>query len=961
MSSETIWKPKKFNYELLMQTRKPLSPLKSTDFHPLKPITVTDSIGVKVSHVASKNEKSVQKTSKNNEIKEDFVDPLTAMSIDPLSAIVMETKNEPKKVEKTEEDSVSLEYDDEYEPWSSRKLAILQKYTTNDRLSVTMTSMSKGESRQGMGRQNQSSSISDKLKDRLGQLDDFEEGGMIEMQNLSQQEFIEKMHQLNETLIQSWNSNQKVKALKIAIQCSKLLGDLSVIQFYPSKFVLVTDLLDTFGGLVFDRILSLCNGMTADSIVPEEVPDTAREICVNWLLKIASIRELLPRIFVEASIIHCNDFLQIGETKSVLNRLTNMTCGIGDPLIAVYVRAYLCRMGVRYAPKFKGHLKTNFYDFLVTYKQIHTHPVQNKMAAQKLDMAVYLDHYIPAVEWILSSLAHKAREATMSEVLEKCRKGGNSLMLLNCCISAFNADYVSSRALALCDLINQQKDDIFPKDRVFQTLAKKVIKSDPPEDDRLPLLNDVWKLLMKIHHPKRYIACAEAWSEFAAKNFTKKEVSTILGDIIKHMLPDRAFEQHYSQLTSVVSNVLQNMKNFSDIFSMDKFLPFLDMFHNETKKVEVCKLVASAFNSIPDSTTSDPIVINGLMYICKVMHDSINALSLDDDKKAASDLISGFILKVTFGKDFEQQLSFFVECRASFYGLDSVLATLVHAVNRLSSQVNKIVKGNHTRKTSAFVRACTAYTFITIPSLQDKQLRLLLYMESGQVALTSQCITQSDAIYKSSISLIMDILTVPDKKGGMSHQNLVGFLSTFLSSLLLVPDNPDQGVLYLLRGFLNVISNTEVNLSMYTQCTIYLKILSMLTAYSQNQYIYHITKVDSNDNLYNSDPKFLEEINTLSCTILDQVLGYLSSPRLSPDKQEQKNQSICATNLFEVIIAHSDLKDDKMQRLAAVVWELANRNGFVETKGMVRILDDLKNKGGEYLRLANSLPLQSRA
>ena len=34
-------------------------------------------------------------------------------------------------------------------------------------------------------------------------------------------------------------------------QCSKLLADISVIQFYPSKFVLVTDILDTFGKVFF--------------------------------------------------------------------------------------------------------------------------------------------------------------------------------------------------------------------------------------------------------------------------------------------------------------------------------------------------------------------------------------------------------------------------------------------------------------------------------------------------------------------------------------------------------------------------------------------------------------------------------------------------------------------------------------------------------------------------------------
>ena len=58
------------------------------------------------------------------------------------------------------------------------------------------------------------------------------------------------------------------------------------------------------------------------------------------------------------------------EYNQALRRLGLMTRGIGDPLVALYSRCFLCRVGVCVAPAIRDHLMPCFDDFLFTYKQV---------------------------------------------------------------------------------------------------------------------------------------------------------------------------------------------------------------------------------------------------------------------------------------------------------------------------------------------------------------------------------------------------------------------------------------------------------------------------------------------------------------------------------------------------------------------------------------------------------------
>uniref|UniRef100_A0A671TVD1 VPS35 endosomal protein-sorting factor-like n=1 Tax=Sparus aurata TaxID=8175 RepID=A0A671TVD1_SPAAU len=826
------WRSRGRNYDTELQRCRPeAAPVEFGDYHPLKPIMVTDT---KTRRGARKGSTSSSSSSSSSAP----ADPLSSMldGTDPLSMFASEAPTISHSRREKEEEAVGQDF----EPWSSKRGEILARFTTTEKLSIVRKAPSPG------------SAVSEKVRTRLEELDDLEEGSQRELLNLSQQDYANRIEELNQSLKEAWASDQKVKALKIVIQCSKLLSDTSVIQFYPSKFVLITDILDTFGRLVYDRIWTMCSDPRPlpESFTVDDVNDTAKETCLNWFFKIASIRELLPRLYVEAAILKCNRFLNKSGIQETLPRLTAMIRGIGDPLVAAYTRAYLCR-------------------------------------------------------------------PLLTEMMERCKKLGNNALLLNSVMRAFRPEFVAARATDFIGMIKDCDEAGFPKHLLFGSLGRSLACADPPESERLTILNEAWKVVTKVRSPQDYINCAEIWMEFTCRHFTKREVNTILADIIKHMTPDRAFEDAYPQLQSVIRKILTYLHDFSVLFAMERFLPFLDMFQKDSVRVEVCRSIMEVFIKHQVEHTRDPVILNAMLHICKTMHDSVNALTLEDEKRSLALLIIGFIRMVSFGRDFEQQLSFCVEARATFCNLEPVLVQLIHA--------------------------CAAYSFITIPSLSSIFSRLSLYLLSGQVALANQCLSQADAFLKAAVSILPEVPRSISVEGKLrsSESFLLDFINNFLATLLVVPDHPEHGVLYLVRGLLNMVQDYTWEDNSDAKVRVYVSALPLLAAMSQETYLYSIPKVDSNETLYGGDPKFLSEINKLSETLIGQILDHLKT--LGRDESTRR-QGALAFSLFGVLLAHGDLRNNKLSQLAINLWNLSHKHGYCETRVSVRTLEYIKHQ-----------------
>ncbi|KZC14928.1 UPF0505 protein C16orf62 like protein, partial [Dufourea novaeangliae] len=875
--------------------------------HPLKPVTVmlidgrtgakrnalqhtnsSSSVGTPVPLIGNSltdpllSHSSLDGSDPLSQFAREELDPLSKMAADEwdYSCNVSVTS---KKCKDTAEELV--------EPWSTRRTAILNKYTTSEKLSIVTSFLTGGE--KVVVKVQPSGGVVDKVRTRLEQLDDFEEGSVRQMLDLSQQQYAARIEQLNNELVQAWHSDQRVKALKIAIQCAKLLVDTSVMAFYPSKFVLITDILDIFGKLVYERLKvkaeyykpgSKVPTSLPDSFTPDMVPESAKETCRNWFYKIASIRELVPRLYVEMAIIKSYSFLTTSEFNKALLRRTQMIRGIGNPLIAVYARCYLCRVGL----------------------------ALNKTS-----------------------------------------------LLLNSILTAFKPAYIAAHAMDFVNLVIATEDDGYPQYLLYRSLGECLIQGSPPKEDCQTILNIIWKYVTDLTNPNKFMPCVEIWIQFTAIHFSVNELNLFFGKLIDRLNPNKNFEHYYPQLQNIMEKVVAHTQDFESLFAMDNFLPFIDLFHKETIKVEVCKSIIEGLSAQGGSIT-DPIVINALMFIARIMHDSVSALTVEDEKRQIGQLICSLVQRVDYDRDFEKQLNFYAEARAAFPNLDSVHVQLVQCVNRLAVDTRKIVRGHHTRRTSAFVRACAAFCFITIPSLTLVHIRLQLYLLSGQVALLNQCLGQADACFKAALSLVPEMPKTIDIDGRQKNSQpyLLSYLSNFLSTLLVVPDSPEYGVLYLMRRLLHAVQRCfEENVS--TKSYLYLRVLDLLSVVTQENYPYHVDKVDANDKLYGSDQKFISEANKICSKIVDEILSHLKYLGSTDQLEKQAN---LALELFNCFVIRADLRDPSLACMAVNLWNLSQRHNFIDSKVKMKTIAYMVQKSHhkEYEHFADILKKMSK-
>jgi len=880
---------------------------------------------------------------------------------------------------------------DSYEPWRDKRASILTKFTTNKRIPVQANFLEEEKVAPPKA--------VDSAKSRLEELEqqaveaaaaagtaEGVPGSVAHLSqgkiNMTQKEYIAHIEEQHERLKQAWESGERVLSLKIAIQCAKLLGDSSVPHFYPSMYVLLTDILDTFGDLVFERIkrkgVDVVNAQTKQRTAASlpvdfahtDVSASAQETCRNWLYKTACVRELIPRLYIDLCLLKCYRFVDSADSYPArFARLSRMIRGIGDPLSAAYARAYLAtkcgdvhnsftndtaRAGaaLRIPKLYQPCLVEGFDDFLFTFKALLSKENIGQVRVvreEKVTRDEYIDLYSPALEWLLQNIGFHASEDLFFALLQQYKDYCNCSAVLVHILSSFSPAFVSQHALDMTAIIKASEEiEQVPRSALYLALGKALIQHPPPQAQRLPILNDVWKVVTKIEAPLAYAEIAAVFVQYLLINFTEREVNIFLKDVIKHLKPDGAYKQCQDTLALIVAKIMQYSRSLAKTLAMEYLLPTLDLLEGQ-HKVEASKAVLMRF-STAGFQTCDPVILHTLFDVARAVHDAIDSLSFDDERRQVSMLLINFIRQIDFGRDLEQQLNIYVECRSAFTSLDLVTQELVLRVALLCMRAHRFMKGAHSKKTAAFVKACLAYAHITIPSLEDIFARLRLLLQCGSVALVNGMIVQAEGFLKAAISLVPEVPPSIEvyKLVLQTEEELVSFLRNFAAFLLLFPGHPEHGPFYLVKGLLNAVQSYEPwngEHGSVGKSRVFLGVLSLFCTYAQRSFPYHIARVESNDDLYGGEPAYSRALAPFLDTLVSELLQQLSKIGERGDLLAKKQQGTLALDLANVLVSSFSMNAASATLVVRLV-QLAQKSNAVDVAYLNATIRNIQAKRG---------------
>ncbi|KAL1207085.1 hypothetical protein V5N11_004293 [Cardamine amara subsp. amara] len=760
---------------------------------------------------------------------------------------------------------------------------------------------------------------------------------------INQQEYLAKVHELRDGITCAWQAEDRVTSLKLSIKVTKLLMDTTVLQFYPTVFVIVTDMLDMLGDMVWERIkqkaeldvdgtviCSLQNGFQASDICLE-----ARETCYNWFCKVGSVRELLPRIYLELAILPCWRFL-INQPMEVLDRLIMMVRGLADPLASLYCRLYMVHRMQKFGFCNSGYLIKCIKDV----EDILVPVLVDKDGYSYItdDKKLLFSLMEPAIEYIMKCLFLTGRqENNVLDILEELGFGRNKnqssynfshvSILLHHLLKELPSELVSSQAMEILHMIKCSNDCSFSQILNYRLLGNRLCEEKSQAGFLSSLINEVFQAASQYQTLYDYLRIMDAYVDLMMQKKMENHVDALFDDIVSLAREKFISEEEQASLQSIILKLLSHFEDLQEVLPLNHFIEILDLMSGSSKSsVNTYLLNMGTRNGcIYDSTT-----VQFLFEVSQALYDATDFVNIkDDDNRQTAHLISRFVEMVDYGAEMERQLIFLSECREAFNGIHELKETLVRSSNTLAVKALKAGK-----KYINFVKSCLAFSEVTIPSVLTPTKHLNLYLETAEVSLLGGLISHSDGLVMSAVECLEDV-ALTDGFKSIDVDSMASVVCKLCSLLVMVPGNPEKGVMEILKNIFSAACSSSWAIPRL-KVKIYCAIISLSSTLSQDNLPYRCAnpEIIGNDLMFFGDSSYKQEL--VSCTQL--VLGELLDAIEQESSQITRgNMALEACNcISSALVMNEELSQFRLKLLETAKSCLGANDRYIEsTKKMI--------------------------
>lgn len=760
--------------------------------------------------------------------------------------------------------------------WTSYKKVLMQKFPVSKMISIS--SLSSSIMKTGKGPEKPSANV------HLEELDDPQRFAEEGVKYITLQEYVARLTELKDEISRAWHASDRVTSFNLSIKVAKLLSDTSVLQLYPTLFVLATEILDMLGDMVWERIRQKAEYTEDGTLVhlpgnfqATEICAEAKETCYNWFCKVGSIRELLPRIYLELAICHCWRFLS-EQPANNLPRLVMMARGIADPLASFYCRLYLAHCAQKLPQRDIGHLIISMNDMkTLLMNGAHVASAEKPSGALSGTRSSKLGLMEPAIEYVMKCLFKESCEhLQIGDILmglglarNQSELFGNSScvsLVLHHLLRELPIRIVCSNALDILHLIECSNDYSFDQCLNYKLLGLRLCENISHVKEVNLMMKKVIQVVSQFNSLDEYLNVVDAHVEIALQKHMDSYLDSILDGIFERTLDDEIGENELSSLQSILLKLLNHFDNLENILRLNHFNQILSVMQGSSRTIVNMRILSIATRN---SCVRDPTTIQFLFEVSRSLHDSIDLSTIKEkENNHSAHLVSRFIHMVDYDSEVERHLDFLVQCRGAFGSMSEVKEMIVHSSNLL------VVKATRNDISDViFVKSCIACSEVTIPSIPSHLKQLNLYLETAEVALMAGLVSHSDGLVDSALRCLHNVDLF---EGSRIPKDIDGFQSTlckFCSLIVMIPGNIERGVTSIPRNMFSILSSLSWMLPSMKAKVLCALILTV-AALSQNNLLYHAIhdEVMGNDSLFYCDQQYLQELFSFSTVLLQSLI-----------------------------------------------------------------------------------------